>query len=359
MKPCLKKHILKIDRYQTSLGRDLKNGMRLDRNERVSNFDDDTLKKIWKAFPSYSFSASPESGFLYKKIAKSIKMPEENIFITNGITEGIKFLYEFLSAPGDNVVVLDPTYPFYEIYAKVYRLKYRKFGFKKDLSVNWNSFYKNIDKKTRFVVIPNPNLPIESCFTLDQIREMANHCRKTNTLLIIDEAYHFFGGPSSLSLIREFDNLIVMRTFSKAYGLASLRLGFMISNEKIINYVSKARSLVESNTFSMGIASYMLDNPYIMKAHIKEVKKGAKYLQSVLCELGYKWYGGNVSNGILIFLDNSEWVSKIIAYLKTKKIYIRGSFKGLLAGCIRVSIGSKNHMEKFIREFIKGMKKIK
>jgi len=347
-----KKHIQKMRRYQTSVGRDLDNGIRLDRNEKVSDFSPEVLNDIFSKFKGYSLSASPDAISLYDKISKYLKFKREQIFITSGITEGIRILYDFCTNPGDNIICLDPTFPMYWIYADMYQLEYRKFTYDTtSLLPNIDTLYNQMDDKTRFVIIPNPNLPIESCFNVDQIREIATECKKRNITLVIDEAYHYWGGPSVLNMINEFDNMIVFRTFSKIYGLAGLRLGFMVSNQKIIDYVSKSRSIVESNTMSMSIAEYMLDHPELRDQHILEVKEGAKFIQEEFTKLGYKWYGGNYTNGILIFLDSKEQSDKVVEHFKQKKIYIRGSFESPFESTIRISIGEKIKMRKFIEEF--------
>ena len=356
MKDHFKDHINNMIRYQTSVGRDLDEGLRLDRNERVSNLSEETLADIFKQFKTYSLSASPEARPLYEKIAKSIGLPIEQVYVTCGITEGIRIVYELLTNPGDNVIVLDPTYPMYDVYSKAYQLDYRKFTFGDDLLPDMNSLYDQMDEKTKLVVIPNPNLPIESVFTVEDIRKMADRCRENGTILIVDEAYHFFGALSVLDLLKEYDNLIVMRTFSKAYGLAAIRLGFMVSTAENIEYLSKTRSLVESNTFSMGIAEYFLDHPQLRDEHVKEVRGGAQYMQDELTSLGLSWYGGNVTNGILIFLDNPQDSKEVVAFLKEKKIYIRGSFEAPFDSCIRVSIGPKEIMEQFIQTFKEWLK---
>ena len=147
--------------------------MRLDRNERVSNFSPEVVADIFRGFALYSLSASPESGRLYEKIAQSLSIAKEKIYITNGVTEGVKILFETLTNPGENVIVLDPTYPIYSIYAKIYQTEYRKFGYREDLMPDWDSFYRGIDTNTTLVIIPNPNLPIESMFTIEEVRNMA------------------------------------------------------------------------------------------------------------------------------------------------------------------------------------------
>jgi len=349
MKSHFKPHLISLLRYQTSIGRDMDKGLRLDRNERVSNFSSQIVADVFKRFATYSFCASPEPERLYEKISQSIGVEKEKIYITSGITEGVKILYETLTNPGENVIVLDPTYPMYSIYPKMYRTEHRKFGYKKDLSLNWSSFYDNIDDNTTLVIVPNPNLPVESIFTLEEVRQMADKCRKHHTALIVDEAYHFFGAPSALSLIDEYDNLVVMRSFSKAYGLAGVRLGFMISSVENIQYLSKTRSLVESNTFSMGVAEYMLDHPELMQDHVKEVKEGSSYFQEELTRLGLRWFGGNYTNGMMIFFNGKSEVDDLIGYLRERKIYVRGAFEPPYDCCVRISIGPKATMELFIK----------
>lgn len=347
-------------RYQTSLGRDLDHGLKLDRNEKVSNFSEDVIADIFKKFPPYSLNVSPESDVLYQKISQSLGIPKEKIYITNGITEGIKLLFETLTNPGENVIVLNPTYPMYSIYAQMYQTKYCKFGYKADLSPDWESFYSNISNDTALVMIPNPNLPIESMFTLEEVRCIADKCKEHEAILVIDEAYHYFGAPTVLGLIDEYKNLVVMRTFSKAYGLAAIRLGFMASSAENIQYLSKTRSIVESNAFSMGIAEYLLDHPELMQNHVREVKKGSKYLQNELTKLCFRWHGGNFTNGMLVFLDNHDDANDLIENLKKRKIYIRGAFEPPYDSCVRVSIGPQKIMEIFIdalRDWMKRKKK--
>lgn len=348
MKQHFKEHIKALKRYQTSLGRDLEHGCRLDRNEKVSNMPDDVMAEIFRQFRNYSLSASPESAILYERIADNLKIVKEKIYMTCGITDGIKVLYETLTSPGDNVIVLDPTYPMYMVHAKLQQLDYRKFSYADGCQPDLTTLYRNMDQKTKIVVIPNPNLPIESVFMVDEVRDIAQECRERGIVLVIDEAYHYFGAPTVLSLIDEFDNLIVFRTFSKAYGLAGIRLGFMISQPENITYFSNMRSLVESNTLSMTVAQYFLEHPQFRDAHVKEVNEGGKYLQEELTRLGLRWYGGNVTNGILIFFESKDQADAIVQYMREEKIYIRGSFEEPYHACIRVSLGSKEILKKFV-----------
>jgi len=353
----IKPHLKELRRYQTSLGRDLDQGIRLDRNEKISNYSNEEMEDIFSIFKNYSLSASPEALPLYNKIAASLNTSENKIFITCGITEGIRILYDFCTNPGDNVICLDPTYPMYWIYAEMYQVEYRKMVYDaQSLVPNMDTLYNQLDEKTRFVFIPNPNLPIESCFSVDDIRDIAEKCRSNNTMLVIDEAYYFFGASSVLELVNEYENLIVFRTFSKAYGLAGLRIGFMVSQTQNIDNISKSRSLVESNTLSMQIAGHFLEHSEHRDRHVQEVKEGSVYLQEELNQLEIRWYGGKYTNGILVFLKDKESSNNLVAYLREKGIYIRGSFDAPFETTIRVSIGAVEYMEQFMYNFRKWLK---
>ena len=335
-------------RYQTSIGRDLENGLRLDRNERVANLAPNILNNIFTSLPNHILHVTPDITDLYDRIAQEHKIDRNRLYITNGITEGVRFLYETLTSPYENIVVLDPTYPLYWIYAEMFQLQYRKFNYNADCSLNWNSLYKNIDNKTSIIALPNPNLPIESNISNKKIIEVAKYCNEKNIALIIDEAYYGFGSSSAIDLIDEFDNLFVLRTFSKAWGLAGIRLGYMISQPQNIEYLSKTRSLVETNALSMEIAIYAMNNQYLRNDVISEVKEGVGYLQSELENLGIRWHGGNYTNGILIFFNSAEQSEAVYQFMRKQKIYVRGSFETPYDKCVRVSIGPKDAMEVFI-----------
>jgi len=346
----IKPHLVALKRYQTSTGRDLA-GLRLDRNERVHPLPSETIAEILAQFRPEHFAAHPESDFFYDKLSTFLGMPRDHIYVLNGITDGIHHLYFTLTEAGDNVVALDPTYPMYAIYAQLNALEYRRFSYGADLKPDWATLDAALDERTAMVVVANPNLPIESAFTRDQIRQLASKAAACGAVLVVDEAYHYFGADTVIDLVNEIPNLIVLRTFSKAFGLASARIGYLVSNPELVDYIAKTRSLVESNTFSMGIAAYMLDNPAIMEAHVGDVKRGAKLVQQGLDKLGLRWHGGDYTNGIMIFLDGVGSADQCVAYMRDRNIYIRGSFAAPYDKCVRVSIGREDDMRCFLNAF--------
>jgi len=356
MKNRYKPHLLKLMRKRTSLGRDLDKGLCLDRNERVMPFSDHIINDIYRHIPKHAFSAYPDTDSLYARLAAWLNIPQERVYIINGITEGIRIVFETLISPGDRVVTISPTFPMYEIYAEIYQARLHNVEYKEDLSLDIKGLYDAINNDTCLVCLPNPNLPIESILKLDEIRRLADKCKKCGAILVVDEAYCFFGAASAVCLVEEYDNLVVFQTFSKAFGLAGIRLGYIVSNEENIEYLAKTRSLVESNGFSMAIGEYMLEHVEVMNKYSREVREGAEYVKNQIQNLGFRCFGGNVTNGLLIFLRSKTDTENLINSLKNSKIYVRGSFGHPIENCVRLTIGPKEAMKKFISAFSKWAK---
>ncbi|MCX7177008.1 MAG: histidinol-phosphate transaminase [Proteobacteria bacterium] len=350
MRRLFKKQILEVTRIRTSRGRDL-SGLRLDRNERVSCLPEAIVQEIFRQFKPWDLAAHPEPDAFRQKAAAFVGVTPEQIYILNGITEGIRILFETLCTPTNNVVVLDPTYPMYRVWAQLAGVEYRPFTYDERLVPDHGTLDASLDGNTAMVMVPNPNLPVESAFTLEELSRIALRCEQNGTALVVDEAYHHFGTESAVGLLARHPNLLVMRTFSKAFGLASIRLGYAVGSAENIAYLSQTRGLVESNTLSLGLGSYMLNHLDIVETHVQEVKNGANYLHEELTKTGVRWHGGLVTNGMLIFLDGPEQSDSLIRFLADRKIYVRGGFGSPFDGAIRVTIGAEYAMREFIAAF--------
>lgn len=346
-----KPHLLALERYRTSSGRDLAEGLCLDRNERVVPFPPRVMADLRRRLTSAILTYYPDPGKLYEQLSAFTGVPADRLYVTNGITESIRVLYETLTSPGDEVVVVDPTYPMYRIYSSIYQIRHRPIPFDDTPELRLEKVDELLTDKTVFVCIPNPNLPLESLLGVDALRTLARKCRAKGAFLIVDEAYGFFGAPSAVGLIEEFDNVIVLQTYSKAFGLAGARLGFMISRPETIAYLSKTRSLVESNGPSMAVASYMLEHPEIMRDYARAVAAGRDELRRGLDRMKVRWLGGDHTNAMLIFLRDNEAVTDLVARMRAHKIYIRASFDKPLDRAVRITLGPRAAMRAFLKEF--------
>ena len=350
-----KKNIQNLTRIQTSQKRDVEKGIILDRNERADSYNLKDLKRVYSNFSKNSFNATPDVSKLYDKIANLHKLKESNIYITQGITECISHIIFSLVKNNEEVIIMDPTYPMYEVLLKLNNVKFKKWKFDKNFNLNFSDLLKLINSKTKLIFLVNPNLPIEYEFSENEKKKIYNLCKRKNIILAYDEAYHYFGSKSELKNINKFKNLIIMRTFSKAWGLSGIRLGYMVSNSKITEYVKKCRLLVETNSLSYQVALWAIKNK-IYKKHVKLVKSGSNFIRKKLLNNGISFHGGKVTNALLIKLPNKELTNKLKNWLKKRKIYIRANFAYPIDNFVRVSLGSVGKLSIFFREFIKWKK---
>jgi len=350
-----KKHIVSLKRYQTSENRDVLNGIILDRNERADHYSQKQFNEILKEIPKYAINATPDITPLYEKLASFHKLKKKNIYITQGITECMsQIIYAFMKK-NDEAIIMKPTYPMYEVLCKLHNVKFKEWKFKKDLSLEIDDLKKLINKKTKVIFIVNPNLPIEYEFSKQYKKKILDLCKKKKIILVYDEAYYHFGAASEIKNIKKYQNLIIMRTFSKAWGMSGVRLGYMISSSKICDYVSKCRTLVETNSLTYQLAMWALKKK-IYKDHVKSVKKGAKYLIEKLTKAKEIFHGGVCTNALLIKLPNIKATTELKEKLSKKKIYIRSNFPEPISDYVRVSLASVNKISIFFKEYSKWKK---
>ena len=167
--------------------------------------------------------------------------------------------------------------------------------------------------------IANPNQPIETIIKTDELKKLCELTNKMNIFLIIDEAYYHFNNTTAQKLVKKFNNLIVVRTFSKAFGLAGLRIGYCISNKKIINYMRIIKPIFEINSINIKVLSYFLKNLYLMKNYVNEINESRNYLIKSFRNTRVEIYG-KYSNSVLIKYINNRNTIKIY-----KKLLITAS----------------------------------
>ena len=355
----IKQNIQNLKRIQSSLNRDLLKGVNLDRNEKVDNFSYKLQEKIKKKFSKNIFNSTPDISSLYRKLSNYLKISYKNIYITQGITEAISQIIFSLAKEKDEIIIMNETYPMYKIICKLHNVKIKKWNFDKKFNLRINDLKRKINKKTKIIFLVNPNLPIEYEFNEETKQEIYNLCKKKNILLVYDEAYYHFGSKSELKNSVMKDNLIVMRTFSKGWGLPGIRLGFITGKYEIINYISKCRSLVETNGFSFEIAKWALDNQKILRDHVKTVKDGYKFISKSLKKTKDDFYGGKVTNAFILNLKSKKNCRNLKDYLKKRKIYIRDGFQYPINTYVRISLCSPAKLKIFLSNYKKWKKRLK
>lgn len=342
-----KNYLSRIDRIRVSEGRDLANGLRLDRNERVDAWPKDLLAKIFAEKPDYFLSVYPESTSLYKKLAAFHGVSEAELLLTSGIDGGLKTLFEIMTEPGDLVGVVAPTYAMYKVYARLFQVTLHEVEYTGQLQFDHDGFDKFLAQKPTMFFLPNPNQPIESAFNRAQLEEFARKTLAKNCLFVIDEAYHMFGCESGVDLIRKYENVVVTRTFSKGFGVPSIRLGYLISNPANMNVLSKTRFAHESNALCNAVAEYLLDNYGMVENYNKEVVAARDALKPILKEFGIKTFGGN-GNFLLLDMGDQGRAKDYVAELRAQRIYIKGPWSAPWDKYVTITIGPMKSMRRFV-----------
>ena len=347
----MKKHLQTLKRVRAGTYRNPSEGLFLDRNERVVSYSPETLEALSQRLAKLKLQLYPELVPFYHKLSVWLDVPAECLYVTEGVSGAIKALMETITNPGDNVVCPTPTFALYPVYSQMFQLEHRTVGYTDDYQLNLEDLLGAIDDRTALVFLPNPNMPIAGTLVIEQIASIARHCEKYNALLVIDEVYYPFGGPTAIGLIEEHQNLLVMRSFSRAFGLAGIRVGYLVGNLEQIDYVSKMRTGYETNSVSMEIVSFFIDHFHLVTEYIQQVKEGFVTFKHELDLLGLTYNGGNEGNFIYIELKNKELSENLVLELRKKDIYIRGGWPAPYSTGVSVTGAPKCIMEEFVKEF--------
>lgn len=324
--------------------------LRLDKNEYVGYFPDKIWKDAMSKITPSLLSMYPEYGKLKDKIAEVENLKRENVIIGNGSDSIIKNIFETYTSLINRVVLTNPTFAMYSIYCKMYHVfDTMSINYESLLSFPKKEFVKVLEASfgKKVAVIVNPNNPTGHAIKREDLVDIIKIANKKDILLVVDEAYHYFHKETVADLVDKYDNLIVLRTFSKFFGLAGLRFGFGLAHPSIIENLRKVQCTFPVNIFAVKFAEAIFDNYEIYDDLYNAFLEGKKYIIKKLEEEGIEYHVGK-ANFILI-----KCKQDVIEKLKERNILISGNFEqDILKDYIRVTIGNKDSMKYFFDNFI-------
>ena len=276
---------------------------------------------------------------LKARLAQIKGVAKENIFLGNGSDEAIDLAYRCFTRPGtDNVVAIEPTYGMYKVCADINDIEYRPVLLDQDFQIKSDELLRACDKHTKLIWLCSPNNPTGNNLNRNEIVKTIE-C--FDGLVIVDEAYSDFSQERPLRLeIDKYPNLIVLNTFSKAWGCAAIRLGMAFADKKIIDIFNKVKYPYNVNALTQKNALEALAEPYEVDKWIKIILlersrmiDAFKLLPS--CE---KVYPTDAN----FFLAKMHDAQTIYDYLKSNGIIVRNrTHVSLCDDCLRITIGSK------------------
>ena len=348
----IKKYLKDLKRLRAGTYRDTKSGLFLDRNERSMPYSPEIIMELHTRIQKIHLGLYPEMVPFYNKLSNWLGIPKNQIYVTEGVSGAIKSLIETLTIPSKHTILFPfPTFAMYPVYCNMFNVEAKKIGYDANYKLDKQKLFDLVDCNTAILFLPNPNMPIEGTLNINELKSLAEHCNKTETILAIDEVYYPYGGPTAIELIDHFDNVFVMRSFSKAFGLASIRVGYLLGSEANIDYVSKTRTGYETNSVSMEIASFFIDHFSHIEDYIQSVKDGLNYLKGEFGKSGIEYHGGNTSNFLYVNLHDQNLTNDIVRELRKKGIYIRGGWPVPYSTGFSITGATRQIMTQFFNEF--------
>ena len=293
----------------------------------------------------------PDGGsyYLKNKIAPELGVKPENLCFANGSNELILLsIHAFASDPGDEIAYGFPSFLIYRLIAQSYGIKVIETGLK-NFTIDLEKLAGAVTENTRIIFLCNPNNPVGTMNTADEVETFLKRI-PPHVLVVMDEAYYEYADkkifPDSVSYLRDKKNLLILRTFSKMYGLAGLRIGYAIGDESIISVLDKSRQPFNVNSVAQAAALAAFDDKQHVERSLKENKNGIAFIMGRLKQMNIE-YVSTSTNFLLIKTGNSK---KIFDRFLQKGIIVRPMDAYGLRQYIRVTIGLPEHNEIFVEE---------
>jgi histidinol-phosphate aminotransferase len=282
-----------------------------------------------------------------EKLAKLKGVKWDQIFMGNGSDEAIDLLIRAFCEPHrDNIVSISPSYGMYEVAADINAVDFTKVPLNKDFTLNLTSLKSAIKENTNLIWLCSPNNPTANSFDADEILSLTNGFKG---LLVVDEAYiDFSSKPSLIKYLSAYPNLVILQTFSKAWGMAGLRMGLAFASKEIVDILNKIKFPYNVNILTQKIVSEALDSVQEKEKWVNALVEERKSLIDNLSKLKLveKIYPSD-ANFILIKVSEPR---KIYDYLVERQIVIRDRSKvHMCEGCLRITIGTHAENEAFYK----------
>lgn len=296
--------------------------MRLDKNERISPFPAEFWQKSLSAISQELVQAYPEVWPLYVKLSEFHGLTTDSFLLTAGSDAAIKHCFEVFVSPGAKVIYPNPTFAMVSIYGELYGAEKIAIGYDKNLNLRIEYLLGAIDEKTSLIILANPNSPTGTYVHDSILSEILKKAASFRIPVLIDEAYYGFCRHTALNLLKDYQNLIIARTFSKIAGMAGLRVGYAIGHPEVISLLTKFRPMYEVNSFGVVFAGKLLDNWGMAEKYAGQTVEGRNRFAAFLNNLGLPVINTE-ANFLHVDFGNSK--KKVLDALEAEGILVRGT----------------------------------
>jgi histidinol-phosphate aminotransferase len=325
--------------------------VRLDFNENTSGCSPAAIRALAQLKPQ-QLAMYPEYAAPTKRIARYFRVRPEELLLTNGGDDALRIFFDVFVDAGSGVVFCEPTFPMYRYYAEIYGARISTFRYDNEMKIPLQEVLAALRKKPRVFFWANPNNPTGTLVPPEDIRTILQAA--THTAVVLDEAYAEFSGFTAIRWIQRYPHLFIARTFSKAAGLAGLRLGAVIARKESVAMLRRAMPPFPVNIAALAAAEAALRERTTMQRYIHETLETRSWFTRELNQLGVHTFP---SGGNFLLANFGASGPRLFKLLERKGILLRERTREIGPGFVRVTIGTRGEMKTLLREIRRNWEK--
>jgi histidinol-phosphate aminotransferase len=319
--------------------------IRLDFNENTAGCSVAARKAIQR-LTEQEIATYPEYAEPTKKLAKYFRVRTEELLLTNGGDDALRVFFDTFVEPRSHILICEPTFPMYRYYAEIAGARVEALRYDSKMELPLAGLLEALRRKPRVLFLANPNNPTGTLVQRETIETLLRAAKRS--VVVVDEAYAEFSGVSMIPWIRKFPQLFVARTFSKAEGLAGLRLGAVIARRDSLAFVRRVLPPFPVNTAALAAAVAAVKEGKTITRFIREIKRLRRWFTTELQRCGVHVFP---SEGNFLLADFGASGPAFFRRLERHGILIRERSKDLGPGFARIGIGTEAELKVLLHHF--------
>jgi histidinol-phosphate aminotransferase len=333
--------VRRLKEYHPPLGGRV--GLRLDFNENTVGCSPRVLERL-RQLQFEPLARYPERESVERQAATHLGVDPAGLLLTNGVDEAIHLVCETYLEPGDEVLIVVPTFSMYEIYAAATGAQVITIPASAEFSYPTDEVLARVSPRTRLIAIANPNNPTGTVVSRSDLLRILR--ATSEAAVLVDEAYFDFYGDSLLAEVATYPNLFVARTFSKAYGVAGLRIGMLVGSAPQMAMVRRVSSPYNVNAVALACLPEALADEDYVRQYVVEVRQGRDKLEEELRSLKLHFWPSQAN---FVLVQIGERHDAFVRAMRKGGILVRDRSRDPgCNGCVRISVGSNSQTERLI-----------
>ena len=334
-----RKAVLEMPEYHPPLaGRD---ALRLDFNENTFEPSPRVIERL-RTITAEGLTKYPERETVERTVAAHFRLQAEQVLLTNGVDEAIHLMCATFLDAADEAVVWTPSFFMYDVSVQMMTPHLRKVQSDATLKFPFERFMAEITERTKLIIVASPNNPTGAVVSREHLLAIAKAA--PHAVLMVDEAYYHFYGESMIDDVATVPNLIVARTFSKAYGMASLRIGMLTGNAMLLKYVRKVSSPYNVNGVALDCLPVAIADEDYLAWYMEQVRVGRERMMEGLREFGVPFFPSHAN---FVLMNIGPRHKELVATMRAHGVLLRD--RSADPGCdgfVRITIGVEEHVKR-------------